>query len=261
MPLFSIISITLNDLPGLKRTELSVLEQTEQDFEWVVVDGASTDGTVEFLRGNSLPYLRWTSERDRGIYDAMNRGTALAKGRYVVYLNGGDAFADANCLAAVRQALTDADWPELCYGGVNWRFADGALRYRAPRPLERAIWHGLPGMHQATFYRLNFIEQPPYDLSYMVSSDYYISARCFQRGGRACYVDRALANFGVGGSSMKKCDVSLRECWRLQRDVLGVGWCGRIRSAARRWFTMRVLMVLHYLVHRPRARAPVLKAD
>ncbi len=254
-PFFSLISVTFNDLVGMRRTEASIRAQTERDFEWVVVDGASKDGTVDFLRTLDLPYLQWTSERDKGIFDAMNKGTARARGKYVVYLNGGDAFSDAECLTDVRRALEQAGWPELCYGGGNWAFADGHRKYRAPRPMARAIRHGLPGLHQATFYRREFLDVPPYDLKYPVSADYYISARCYARGARACYVDRALADFGVGGNSMKKAAASLREAWDIQRDVLKLGWPARALSASRRYVAHRVLEGLHYFLHPQKKQA------
>lgn len=246
-PLFSVISVVFNDVEGLRRTEASVREQDERDFEWMVVDGGSTDGTVAFLNSLTCPYLSWSSERDRGIYDAMNKGTAKSRGQYVVYMNGGDAFSDAKCLADVRRCLLDAGWPELLYGGANWRFANGELRYRSPRDFAKAIRHGLPGMHQATFYKRGFLDVPPYDLSYPVSSDYFVSARCFVRGARACYLDRALADFSVGGNSMSKAGQSLRECWRVQREVLQLGFVARAQSAARRFFAHRALAIMHQL--------------
>ena len=248
-PFFSLITVVFNDAAGLRRTEQSVRAQTDRDFEWIVVDGGSKDGAVEFLQTLDLPYLSWTSERDKGIFDAMNKGTARARGQYVVYLNGGDAFSDAQCLADVRRSLEQAGNPELCYGGANWLFADGHRQYRAPRPFARAIRHGLPGMHQATFYRREFLDVPPYDLKYPVSADYYISARCYARGARACYVDRALADFGVGGTSMKKAAASLREAYDIQRDVLRLSWPERALSATRRYGAHRVLEALHHVLH------------
>jgi putative colanic acid biosynthesis glycosyltransferase len=244
-PFFSIITVVYNDLDGLRRTEASIRRQTETDFEWRVVDGGSTDGTAEFLRSLDLPYLYWTSERDHGIYDAMNKGTAGASGRYLVYMNGGDAFKDDLCLSEVRHCLERSNYPELLYGGANWRFTNGTTQYRAPRKMETAIRHGLPGMHQATFYRRDFLDSPPYDLSYPVSADYYLSARCFRRGARAVYLNRALADFSVGGNSMKKANQSLCDAWRIQREVLGLGLSTRLTSVIRRFVAHRALACLH----------------
>lgn len=240
MPFFSIISVVFNDLDGLRRTEASVRAQTASDLEWIVVDGASSDGTSPYLQSLDLPFLTWSSESDRGIYDAMNKGTARATGKYIVYLNAGDAFTDQGCLTMIRQTLENAGNPDLCYAGANYRFVAGHSRYRPPRPVDPAIWHGLPGVHQATFYRREFLEVPPYDLQYTVSSDYYVSARCYLRGARACYLDRAVTEFMVGGTSTKHANRSLLECWRLQRDVLKMGLIPRLLSGLRRFVAHRV---------------------
>ena len=249
-PFFSLVTVTFNDCAGLRRTEESVRAQTERDFEWVVVDGGSKDDTVDFLKSLDFPFLAWKSERDKGIYDGMNKGTARSVGRYVIYVNGGDAFADAQCLAEARKAIEAAGQPELCYGGCDYLFANGRRKYRPSRKLESAIYHGLPGMHQATFYRRDFLDVPPYDLKYPVSADYYISARCFVRGARACYVNRAIAAFTVGGTSMKKAGDSIREALEIQRDVLKMSWASRTSSAVRRYAAHRVLSFLHHFVHK-----------
>jgi putative colanic acid biosynthesis glycosyltransferase len=176
----------------------------------------------------------------------MNKGTARATGRYVVYLNAGDAFTDPECLTMIRQTLENAGHPDLCYAGANYRFAAGHLRYRPPRPVDPAIWHGLPGVHQATFYRREFLEVPPYDLRYTVSSDYYVSARCYLRGGRACYLDRAITEFMVGGISTKHANRSWLEMWRVQRDVLKMGLISRFLSGVRRFVAQRVYVWLNH---------------
>ncbi len=244
-PFFSIVSVVFNDRAGIERTHQSVQLQSCQDFEWIVVDGASKDGTVDYIRGIAATRPRWISEPDRGIYDAMNKGTALATGRYVVYMNGGDCFADADCLHDVRTALESAGNPDLCYAGCHYRFEDGSVRDRPPRRLESSIRHGIPAVHQASFFRRGALDEPPYDLRYRISSDYYISARCYLKGATACYLNRPVAEFGVGGNSMKHSRVSLVECWNLQRDVLKLSLPVRCWSAARRYLAHRVLEFLH----------------
>ncbi len=251
-PFFSVISVVFNDRAGIERTHRSVESQTCTDFEWIIVDGASQDGTVDYVRGISDSRLRWVSERDRGIYDAMNKGTAMATGRYVVYMNGGDCFADADCLADVRSCFEQAGLPDLCYAGCLFRFEDGSTRNRPPRPLASSIRHGIPAMHQASFYRRELLDVPAYDLGYPVSSDYYISARCFLKGGTACYLNRPVAEFGVGGTSMKKAYKSLAETWQIQRDVLKLGLLPRCWSASRRFVAHRALEVLHALHSGPK---------
>jgi putative colanic acid biosynthesis glycosyltransferase len=235
----------LNDQPGLRRTYRSLQEQAERDLEWIVVDGASGDGCVEFLKKLALPFLRWVSERDRGIYDAMNKGTRLARGRYVIYMNAGDNFADQDSLLDLKRCIESAGMPDLCLAGCKYRFSDRKFRYRPPRRMESAIRHGLPAMHQATVYRREFLDDPPYDLSYPVSADYFVAVRCFIRGARACYLNRAVSLFDVGGNSTMKVGASMREHWRMQRDLLRQGWPMRILSAARRFIAGRIIKAMH----------------
>jgi putative colanic acid biosynthesis glycosyltransferase WcaE len=248
-PFFSVITVVFNDLAGLRLTEASMRMQKERDFEWIVVDGGSIDGTVEYLRSLALPYLKWSSERDNGIYDGMNKGTARAVGRYVIYMNGGDTFSDATCLKEVRHFLEKANWPELLYGGGNLCFSDGSTKYRAPRKMESAIRHCLPGCHQATYYRRDFLDIPPYDLQYSVSSDYYLSARCFMRGARPCYLNRPICNFAVGGTTSKfeRMNRSIFECWHIQQSVLKLKLYAKIYSAIRRFIAHRRYVLLQVI--------------
>ena len=103
-PLISIITITWNASSTLPPTLKSVGEQTFRDFEHILVDGASSDDTLAVARRDGLPSLRIVSEPDRGLYDAMNKGLRMARGKYVLFLNAGDSFADS----AVLQAYADA---------------------------------------------------------------------------------------------------------------------------------------------------------
>src|ERR1700682_3098079 len=96
---FSIITIVLNDLVGLRETKTSVDAQGFSDFEWIVVDGGSIDGTPEYLRQLDRSNCRWISEPDGGLYAAMNKGLDLAAGQYVIFMNSGDRFAGKDVLA------------------------------------------------------------------------------------------------------------------------------------------------------------------
>lgn len=109
----SIITITYNNLVGLRKTADSVLEQTVSDFEWVIIDGASTDGTKEYLAAMAAKLqitnckLQIISEPDRGIYNAMNKGIRLAQGEYIQILNAGDCLAAADVTERMLNALTE----------------------------------------------------------------------------------------------------------------------------------------------------------
>ena len=94
----SIITINFNDAKGLEKTIQSVINQTYKDFEYIVVDGASTDGSVDVIKKYSNKLTHWVSEPDTGIYNAMNKGTRMASGEYCLYLNSGDFLADNDVL-------------------------------------------------------------------------------------------------------------------------------------------------------------------
>jgi glycosyltransferase involved in cell wall biosynthesis len=90
MPKLSIITINYNNLEGLQRTVESVVNQTWQEFEYIVIDGGSTDGSADFIESQSETIDYWVSEPDKGIYNAMNKGIAKASGEYLLFLNSGD---------------------------------------------------------------------------------------------------------------------------------------------------------------------------
>ena len=111
----SIITVNLNNLEGLKRTYESVVCQTFTDYEWIVIDGGSTDGSREFIEQHQDKFAYWCSEPDKGIYNAMNKGIVRAKGEYLNFMNSGDCFACEETLAGVFGRERTAD---ILYGYV-----------------------------------------------------------------------------------------------------------------------------------------------
>ena len=97
MTSFSIITVTRNDIDGLSRTAQSIATQTYKDFEWIIIDGDSQDGTKNYLNAQEMT-RKWVSEPDQGLYDAMNKGLDIAQNHYVVFMNSGDYFAHLNTL-------------------------------------------------------------------------------------------------------------------------------------------------------------------
>jgi glycosyltransferase involved in cell wall biosynthesis len=125
-PRFSIVTVVRNDIEGLKRTWRSLAAQTCTDFEWLVVDGASTDGTREWLEDLGDDRLLWTSEPDDGIYDAMNKGIRRIRGEIVQFLNADDALASSDVLQQVLTSREQLGW-EWSYGLARVIDDDGAL--------------------------------------------------------------------------------------------------------------------------------------
>jgi len=109
MPKISIITINYNNLDGLKRTIESVVNQTWKEFEYIVIDGGSTDGSFAYIESQTKDIDYWVSEPDKGIYNAMNKGIARAKGDYLIFLNSGDHFVDDKALAENNKFLEGKD--------------------------------------------------------------------------------------------------------------------------------------------------------
>ena len=105
----SIITINLNNINGLRRTIDSVICQTWRDFEWIIIDGGSTDGSKELIEQYKTHFSYWCSEPDKGVFNAMNKGIAKAKGEYLLFLNSGDALYDENALQKVDDVHSSAD--------------------------------------------------------------------------------------------------------------------------------------------------------
>ena len=125
----SIITINRNNAKGLEKTMQSVASQTFREIEYIVIDGASTDESVEVIKSQELEIalLRWVSEPDKGIYNAMNKGLRLATGDYIQILNSGDVLVDEHVVERMLAALKEKNYPEILYGNMMKAFPDGRL--------------------------------------------------------------------------------------------------------------------------------------
>lgn len=122
--LISIITINYFNFLGLAKTISSVLSQTNLNFEFIIIDGGSTDGSKELINKCTDKFSYWVSEPDNGIYHAMNKGISHASGDYLLFLNSGDVFADNNVIESIIKSSLDAD---ICIGNMLKRFPDGRL--------------------------------------------------------------------------------------------------------------------------------------
>lgn len=154
----SIITPTRNDLPRLIATYNSIALQVHPPFEWIVVDGGSTDGTVKWLSALTAPFLvTWISERDQGIYDAMNRGIRISAGDFLLFLNSGDFF---------EGQVLDRSYSAACFLKCRAQDLFGMDRVRSPR----AAYMGIPIPHQAIVFPMR--KDLLYNLRYQLGADW-----------------------------------------------------------------------------------------
>jgi putative colanic acid biosynthesis glycosyltransferase len=226
VPTISVITAVLNDRSRFAMTAQHVLAQHGGEFEWVVVDGGSRDGTLDEIRRLEPWIAAWQSRPDRGVYDAMNRGLALARGDYVVFMNAGDGFPAPDTLATAAAALRRAAGVDLLFGGAILMLPRRGHIYRPPHRAGGWLRYGLPAYHQATYIRRALHLTVPHDLAYPLSSDYYTIARMCRAGARTLCLDVPLAlhDFGPQNLSRRETRARFRDFVAIQRAVLEQGW-------------------------------------
>lgn len=199
---FSVITTTLNDLCGLKRTWASLVAQGDAAVEWVVIDGGSSDGSVEWLGSLDQSMVRWVSEEDAGIYDAMNTGLARACGDLIVFLGAGDRLAPG-ALSLVREDYARQGW-SWAYGLSRIVTADGDLVQVASFVPFRRRWLELGYRalnHQACFFSRDLVESlGAYDLRYPIFADQEFCLRAAAIA-HPRVLGNVVAEFVTGGTS------------------------------------------------------------
>jgi glycosyltransferase involved in cell wall biosynthesis len=163
---YSIITINYNDKEGLSRTIKSVINQTSKNFEYIVIDGGSTDGSVDIIKQN-IDYINyWVSEKDKGVYNAMNKGIAQAKGDYLVFMNSGDCFHTPDVL----DSLADYQEDIICGKVLKGHSTIPSGHYKSTITLVDLMRGSLP--HQAMFIKRDLMVRHPYDENYKILSDW-----------------------------------------------------------------------------------------
>jgi len=224
-PLFSIITVTWNAASVIAPTMQSVQRQTSSDYEMLIIDGASTDDTLSIVRRASIAGLRVFSEPDRGLYDAMNKGIARARGRYLIFLNAGDAFADDTVLA--RLALLTSTNPGVIYGQTQLvnknREVVGMRHLRAPKRLTAGSFlNGMVVCHQAFVARRDLV--PEYDLQYRLSADYDWCIKVLRKSPSNAYAGpQPIISYLADGMTTRYHRVSLWERFRIMSRHYGMG--------------------------------------
>lgn len=178
---YSIITVNYNNKDGLRKTIESVIHQTYRDFEYIVIDGGSTDGSVDILKEYDKQITYWVSESDKGIYNAMNKGIAQAKGEYLNFMNSGDCFYNHDILEHVTKLHLSQDIIVGRDYHFNAKTSQGFATILPQRISMLTFYvHTLP--HQSTFFRKELFDNCPYDEHLKIVSDikFYIQKLCIE---------------------------------------------------------------------------------
>jgi glycosyltransferase involved in cell wall biosynthesis len=205
----SIITICLNIVDTIERTLSSIFQQTYKDYELIVIDGGSTDGTLEIIRKYNNLISVFVSEPDKGIYNAMNKGLSHANGEFVFFLNGGDTFFSCQVLGDVFLRKPDFD---ILYGDIALIYGNQIEIYTTPSKVNRIQLFKRTLPHQCVFYSKRMFNKRIYNENYQISADYEHLLYCFLREkAKFKKVDLVISNFYMDGVSTNLKITSLLE--------------------------------------------------
>lgn len=218
-PKISIVTVNFNMHSGLDQTIRSVLGQSYKNLEYVIVDGASTDGSQDLLKTYHDRVDKIISEKDRNLYDGMNKGVSATTGEWILFMNSGDCFADADVVSDVFSETLDKaeDYhdADIVYGNVIWHYEREGLQRLMIAELPSVLSSRMNCSHQAMFTRSELLRKNPFDLDLLIA-DYDFLMRCRVNDGRFVYVNRVIAITTRGGRS----DRYRLTCMRQHQQVL-----------------------------------------
>lgn len=218
-PKVSVVTVCYNAASDLELTITSVLSQTFKSMEYIIIDGGSQDGTLDVINNYKDGISFFVSEKDQGVYDAMNKGVDYAHGEWVVFMNAGDAFYDNNVLGKVF-SRTYENSVGVIYGDVNLVFPNCGnviKRFDSIKGKEQP----LSICHQATLTRRDYLKEIKFNLSYRITADALLFYSLWEKGVQFEYIPVCIANFeSVTGLSSTKYVLAFKE----RSKIVGETW-------------------------------------
>ena len=215
--LYSIITINFNNCDGLHRTIESVVNQTNDNYEYIVIDGGSTDGSVDVIQKYSDRISYWVSEKDDGIYNAMNKGVRHAHGDYCLFLNSGDSFYDKHVL---NKNLLSDNKSDIVVGRLV-SDSDGRELFSPPSDdISMYYFYTSTLPHQASFIKTKLLKQYPYDESLKIVSDwkFFVETIIFHHC-KVGFIDVPIAKFDMTGISTSNVSKTWDEKMKVLRQM------------------------------------------
>ena len=220
--LISIVTVSYNAVLTIEQTILSVINQTYPNVEYIIIDGGSTDGTVDIIKKYEDKIAYWVSEPDKGIYDAMNKGGLKATGDFIQFLNAGDWFENEYVIEKIFK-----DWykrVDVIYGDMIIRRSDGVY-YAKAQDLSH-FENDFPLFHPSTFIARSVFVSHLFDVSYRISADFKLLRDVYYEHGKFLYLPFVFTNFdAIYGLSSSECALEIfRERGMIYGKDKTVGW-------------------------------------
>jgi Glycosyltransferases involved in cell wall biogenesis len=205
---YSIITVNFNNAEQLEQTIISVIDQNYKDYEYIIIDGGSTDNSVSIIQKYSSNINYWISEKDKGIYNGMNKGIAVAKGDYCLFLNSGDTFYNNDVLSKCANNLAG----DFICGNANLLYPKGTAIWESPENIDETFFaQRLSLCHQSLFILTQLLKKRPYDESYRIAADFE-QVLYESLVNKAVYskIDTIICNYRLDGISSNN-DISDKE--------------------------------------------------
>ena len=220
LPLFSIITVVYNDPVNLQKTITNVAEQEYPNVQFIVIDGGSTDNTLDVIGKNHETITTWKSEKDSGIYDAMNKGLSFAKGDYINFLNAGDTFLNPLVLKRVAEEINSTH-AEIIYGqALHKSKVEGNVSFVKGKTITPStLFRNVPFCHQALFVKKElFQEIGTYDTAYRIVADYEWMIRYYntrKNTDQMHFMRKVLVEYDTDGFSFKNITQAVHEKFKI----------------------------------------------
>ncbi len=199
-PLVSIVTVVFNAESTIERTIQSVIRQEYDHIEYIVIDGGSTDGTLEIIEKYKDQIYYYHSEKDKGIYDAMNKGIEIATGDYIGLINADDWLQD-NAIKDIADAIMKNNRIEIYHANMNHVRQNIIREIKPTKNLGDFFWKGMSYMHPTFYVKREVYEHVKFDIDYKILADYKFTMECLQQNYTFFWIDKILVNYSAGGAS------------------------------------------------------------
>ena len=219
-PLISVITVSYNAASIIEQTILSVINQTYSNIEYIIIDGGSTDGTIDVIKKYQSKISYWISEPDKGIYDAMNKGIKIATGDWINFMNCGDSFYTNQIIEEIF--CTPKDKYDVIYGNTNLLLPEGEYIQKGEAITSSKY---MPFVHQASFSNCILMKNNLFDTTFKICADRKFFYDVLKLNGRFCYVDKTFVNYeGVNGFSSTNIVKLLYEIGMIEGKTDKLSW-------------------------------------
>ncbi len=216
-PLVTIATVVRNSAASLGKTIESVINQTYENIEYIIVDGASTDGTLDVLKQYEPRLDYWISQKDKGVYYGMNTAIDLARGEWINFMNAGDWFYNNDIVQTIFDSQLFPGDIDFLYGDFYFLYSNGTLVPLKANPLD-TLWQGMAFSHQSMFTRTEYMVKQKFSHKYKSASDYHFIINAYKEKRKFFYLNEFICVYADDGISIKRQLRSLIERWRIARN-------------------------------------------